>query len=51
MELSFGITFVFRKFEEIGVVETTRMDVDAKHDSFITYSDLGRSKGMRKLTK
>lgn len=49
-ELYLTLANVFRRFENQELYETTRMDVDLKHDMFLPYPDLA-SKGVRILFK
>jgi hypothetical protein len=49
-ELYLVIASIFRKFEDMELFETTRKDVDMKHDFFIPFPDLS-SKGVRVLFK
>lgn len=49
-ELYLTLANVFRRFENQELYETTRMDVDLKHDMFLPYPDLA-SKGVRVMFK
>jgi len=49
-ELQLGIATVFRRYENQELFETTRADVDIKHDLFLPQADL-KSKGVRVIFK
>ncbi|PMD41986.1 cytochrome P450 [Hyaloscypha variabilis F] len=49
-ELQLGIATVFRRYENQELFETTRADVDIKHDLFLPAADL-KSKGVRVIFK
>jgi hypothetical protein len=49
-ELQLAIATVFRRYENQELFETTRADVDIKHDLFLPQADL-KSKGVRVIFK
>jgi hypothetical protein len=49
-ELQLGIATVFRRYENQELFETTRADVDIKHDLFLPQADL-KSMGVRVIFK
>lgn len=49
-ELRLALAAVIRRFDHQELFETTRMDVDVKHDLFLPHADLN-SKGVRVIFK